>query len=86
VASNIWQALVRGGGADGSGDERGARGSAVQVDPMQPTLKPPGTKHLKLKCDEVVYFFAFNFKLCHYIEGAAQAGVSLDTGARSITR
>jgi hypothetical protein len=30
---------------------QGAPGWAVQVDPMKPTLKPPGTKRLRLKCD-----------------------------------
>ena len=25
-------------------------GKAVQVDPIKPTLKPPGTKRLKLQC------------------------------------
>jgi len=29
-------------------------------------LKPLGTKHLKLKCDEVLSTFAFNFNLCAY--------------------
>jgi hypothetical protein len=29
-----------------------ARGTAVQLDPIKPTLKAPGTKRLKLKCDE----------------------------------
>jgi len=27
------------------------RGRAAQVDPIKPILKPPVTKHLKLKCD-----------------------------------
>jgi hypothetical protein len=31
-----------------------ALGRAVQVDPMKPKLKPPGTKHLKLKRDRSV--------------------------------
>ena len=29
-------------------------------------LKPPGTKHLKLKCDELLSRFAFKFILCRY--------------------
>jgi len=29
-------------------------------------LKPPGTKHLKLKCDELLSSFAFKFKLRRY--------------------
>ena len=28
------------------------RGMAVQIDPIKPALKPPGTKRLKLKCDK----------------------------------
>jgi len=28
-----------------------SHGRAVQVDPVKPKLKAPGTKHLKLKCD-----------------------------------
>jgi len=39
------------------------RGRAVQVDPIEPMLKPPGTKHLKLKCDELLSSFAFKFNL-----------------------
>ena len=40
-----------------------ARGGAVQVDPMRPTLKPPGTKRLKLKYDEILLQFCFQFQL-----------------------
>jgi len=40
----------------------------VQLDPVKPTLKAPGTKHLKLKCDEPPSNFAFNFNLRRYIE------------------
>jgi len=35
----------------------------VQVDPIKPTLKAPGTKRLKLKCDKLLSRFAFNFNL-----------------------
>jgi len=38
----------------------------VQVAPIKPTLKAPGTKRLKLKCDEPLSNFAFNFKLRRY--------------------
>jgi hypothetical protein len=41
----------------------------VQVDPNEPTLKPPENKHLKLKYDEVLSSFGFKFKLCRYNEG-----------------
>ena len=46
------------------------RGKAVQVDPIKPTLKPPGTKRLKLKCDVLLSTFAFKFNLRRYT-GAA---------------
>ena len=35
----------------------------MQVDPVKPTLKAPGTKRLKLKCDEPLSDFAFNFNM-----------------------
>jgi hypothetical protein len=38
-------------------------GRAVQVDPMKPMLKPPGTKHLKLKYGTPLPTFAFKFNL-----------------------
>jgi len=42
----------------------------VQVDPMKPMLKPPGTKHLKLKYDVRLSSFAFEFNLRRSSEGA----------------
>jgi len=41
-------------------------GRAVQVDPMKPMLKPPETKHLKLKYDVPSSNFAFKFNLRRY--------------------
>ena len=38
-------------------------GEAVQVGPMKPKLKPPGTKRLKLKYGKLLSKFAFNFNL-----------------------
>jgi hypothetical protein len=38
-------------------------GRAVQVDPIKPTLKAPGTKRLKLKDDRLLSSFAFKFEL-----------------------
>jgi hypothetical protein len=38
----------------------------VQLDHIKPTLKPPGTKQLKLNCDELLSDFAFNFNLRRY--------------------
>ena len=46
----------------------GARGKAVQVDPIKPVLKPPGTWRLKLKYDKLPSFFAFNIKLRRFSE------------------
>jgi len=40
----------------------------MQVDPMKPMLKPPGTKHLKLKCGMLLSTFAFKFNLRRYNE------------------
>ena len=35
----------------------------MQVDPIKPTLKAPGSNCLKLKCDEPLSNFAFKFNL-----------------------
>jgi len=47
----------------------------VQVAPIQPTLKAPGTKRLKLKYDKLLSFFGFNCNLRLYtqVEGANAA-------------
>ena len=42
----------------------------MQVDPMKSMLKPPGTKHLKLKRDILLSTFAFKIKLRRYTEDA----------------
>ena len=39
----------------------------MQVDPIKPKLKPPGTKRLKLNCDIVLSTPAFKFNLRRYI-------------------
>jgi hypothetical protein len=41
-------------------------GRAVQVDPIRPTLKPTGTKRLKLNCDVLLSTSAFEFNLRRY--------------------
>ena len=46
-----------------------SRGRAVQVDPVKPTLKAPGTKRLKLEYDEVLSSFAFKSNLRRYTAG-----------------
>jgi hypothetical protein len=43
-----------------------APGRAVQVHPIKPTLKPTGTKRLKLKCDVLLSTSAFNLNVCRY--------------------
>jgi hypothetical protein len=40
----------------------------VQVDPIKPTLKAPGTTRLKVKYDERLSNFAFKFNLRRYNE------------------
>ena len=42
-------------------------------------MKPPGTKHLKLKCDEPLSKFAFNFNLHRY--NAAGSGYTTAVAA-----
>ena len=41
-------------------------GRAVQVDPMKPKLKPPGTTHLNLNCDILLSTSAIKFNLHRY--------------------
>jgi len=45
-------------------------GRAVQVEPMKPVLKAPGTMLLKLRCDEPLSHFPFN-SICAATPGAA---------------
>jgi hypothetical protein len=45
---------------------RRRKGRAVQVDPIKPTLKAPGTKRLNLQYDELLSIFAFKFNLRRY--------------------
>ena len=45
----------------------------MQVDPIKPTLKQTGTKHLKVKCDKLLSSFAFKFNLRRYTEEASAA-------------
>ena len=46
----------------------------MQVDPINPKLKQPGIKRLKLKCDELLSSFAFKFNLRRYNEGRGREG------------
>jgi len=55
----------------------------VQVDPIKPTLKAPGTKRLKLDSDELLLSFAFKFNLRRYNkENTKTAGNSLSPGKK----
>jgi len=42
----------------------------VQLDPIKPKLKPPGTKRLKLEYDGMLSDFGFKSNLRRYIKGA----------------
>ena len=53
---------------DSSTQSRLSRGRPVQVDPIKPTLKAPGTKRLKLKHDILLSSFSFNFNVRRYTE------------------
>ena len=52
----------------------------VQVAPIKPTLKAPGTKRLKLEFDELLSNFAFNFNTRRCRLGAAAAAAPLGGG------
>jgi len=41
-------------------------GWVVQVEPIEPMLKPPGSKHLRLKCVKLLSSFAFKVNFRHY--------------------
>ena len=38
----------------------------MQVDPIEPKVKPPGSERLKLKCDVLLSNAAFKFNLRRY--------------------
>jgi len=48
----------------------------VQVDPIKPNLKAPGTKRLILKYDGLLSNFAFKFDLRRYTAAVASAYLS----------
>jgi len=45
----------------------------VQVDPINPTLKAPGSRHLILKYGKLPSNFDFKFNLRHYTKQKAPA-------------
>jgi hypothetical protein len=71
VASTVHQSLHQGSevarkAAEATAKREANVGRAVQVDPMNATLKGPGCKRLKLGYDEPLANFAYNFNLCRY--------------------
>jgi len=46
----------------------------VQVDPMKPKLKPPGTKRLKLEYDGTAFKLWFRIQLAPLQRGGGQDG------------
>ena len=55
-----------GGGGHGRRPPHHRQGRAVQAVPVQPILKPTGTKRWKLEYDEMLSSFAFRFNLRRY--------------------
>ena len=49
----------------------------MQVDPIKATLKAPGTKRLKLKHDELLSTFAFNFNVRRYSKGVTHLSLTV---------
>jgi len=43
-----------------------AQGRVVQVDPIKPVLKAPGSQRLRLRCDILLSNYAFKFNLRRY--------------------
>ena len=63
----VWRTLVRGGAVHPGGAVGDAgQDRAVQVNPIKPTLKVPGSERLKLNCDDLHSNFAFKFNLRRY--------------------
>ena len=54
-------------------------GRAVQVKPMKSMLKTPVTKCLKLKCNNLLSNFAFNFNLRRYNVGVLNTETNVFT-------
>ena len=53
----------------------------MQVDPIKPTLRAPGLKRLKLKCDKLLSTFAFKFNLRCYSEAVETANFADTIGS-----
>ena len=64
LVPNLGEGAGAGRGGDLPARARGL-GRAVQVDPIKPTLKAPGTKRLKLWCD-ILLSTSFKINLRRY--------------------
>jgi hypothetical protein len=62
-------------------DPKPGSGKAVQVDPIKPTLKAPGTKRLKLQYDILPSNFAVKFNLRCYTPAMRRS--EKETGKKS---
>ena len=61
------------GAAAGDGAAGRGHGRAVQVDPIKPTVKAPGIKLVKVKCDEPLSNFVYKLNLRRYTMVTAEA-------------
>ena len=68
---------ARPAGGRGAVRARAYQGRAVQVDPIKPKLKAPGTKRLKLNCGMLLSTCGFKFSLRCYTKGHAAASNNL---------
>ena len=55
-------------------------GRTVQLDPIKPTLKPAGSKRLKLKYVKLLSTFAFKFNSRRYTPASAAAAAAAGAG------
>jgi hypothetical protein len=61
-------------------------GGVVQVDPMKPMLKPPGTNLLKLKYDKPLSNIAFKFNWRRYTSAASRPPSSTSASSSPASR
>ena len=60
-------------------------GRAVQLDPMEPKLKPPGTMRLKLNCDILLSTSSFKINLRRYTAATPATATSAAIGSSRST-
>jgi len=81
-------AVARPAGAEPRGAAARRHGRAVQVHPIKATLKPPGTRRLKLKYYQLPSSFAFKFYLRRFTMAAlaAEDSAVCDAAAEFLVR